>query len=95
MTHPGTMATAYSMAEAMPATRDLEKRVLRKYANASNAAAVSHSSASISTGSVCGKGYSAIAAHSAPDSAIVAKCVSAHALQYAASCMAITVLITF
>lgn len=73
VTHPGTMATAYSMAEAMPATRDLAKSVLRKYANDSNAAAVSHSSASISSGSVCGKGYSAIAAHSAPDTAIVVK----------------------
>lgn len=81
------MATAYSIALAMPATRDLSKRVLRKYANASRAAAVSHRSASMSRKSVWGKGYRAMSVHRRPEMASVAKWVSAQAAQYAPSCI--------
>ena len=79
--HPGTMASAYSMAEAMPATREAWNSVDKKYAKASSAAAVSQSRPSMTPKPVCGKGYKAMTAHSRPDSASVAKWDSAQAPQ--------------
>jgi hypothetical protein len=63
------------MAAAVPATRDLEKRVDRKYEKEMRDSATSQNRHNMTVKSECLKGYMAMDAQMVPETAMVDQCV--------------------